>query len=316
MSVELIVGIDIGGTNISVGIVTKNGKLLGHTEFPTVAEQGFENAVNKIVGHITKLIQHTECVLLGIGIGCTGRHNRAEGSLGNVEAFLPGWQGKNITSTFHDKFNVPVTLENDADAAAIGEHIWGTGKGTSRFILVTVGTGIGVGLIIDGQIYRGTEGAHPEIGHHIVDATEGTECWCGSQGCWEGLASSGAMTDWWHKHCCRNVQDVQPMDASQICRAANMGDKCAIEAVNRQGFYLGLGISNLMTLFAPDMIVLGGGLMRSVNLFMDNIQKAIEINCMLVPHHNIKVLPARFGTEAVLVGAASTCLLKKKIAKQ
>ena len=305
--IDVIAGVDIGGTNISVGIITKTGELLGHNEFPTVPEQGFESAVNKIADHITGLVQSNDYVLLGIGIGCTGRHNRVDGSLGNVEEFLPGWQGKNITSTFHDKFNVPVTLENDADAAAIGEHTWGIGQGTSRFLLVTVGTGIGVGLIIDSQLYRGTEGAHPEIGHHIVDSSEGTVCWCGSQGCWEGLASSGAMTEWWINNC-SDVQNIKSMNAYEICRAANMGDKCAIEAVNRQGFYLGLGISNLVTLFAPDMIVLGGGLMRSINLFVDNIHKSIEINCMLVPHLNIKVLPAKFGTEAVLVGAASTLL--------
>ena len=133
MSIDVIAGVDIGGTNISVGLITKTGELLGHKEFPTEPAQGFESAVNKIANHITDLIQSDNYVLFGIGIGCTGRHNRTDGSLGNVETFLPGWQGKNITSAFHDKFNVPVTLENDADAAAIGEHIWGTGKGTSRF---------------------------------------------------------------------------------------------------------------------------------------------------------------------------------------
>ena len=307
MSIDVIAGVDIGGTNISVGLITKTGELLGHKEFPTEPAQGFESAVNKIANHITDLIQSDNYVLFGIGIGCTGRHNRTDGSLGNVETFLPGWQGKNITSAFHDKFNVPVSLENDADAAAIGEHTWGIGQGTSRFLLVTVGTGIGVGLTIDGQLYRGAQGAHPEIGHHIIDSSEGTVCWCGSQGCWEGLASSGAMTNWWINNY-SDTQDVKSMNAREICKAAKMGDKYAIEAVNRQGFYLGLGLSNLMTLFAPDMIALGGGLMRSLDLFMDNIQKSIEINCTLVPHHNTKVLPARFGTEAVLVGAASTLL--------
>ena len=115
------------------------------------------------------------------------------------------------------------------------------------------------------------------------------------------------MTNWWINNY-SDTQDVKSINAREICKAAKMGDKYAIEAVNRQGFYLGLGLSNLMTLFSPDMIALGGGLMRSLDLFMDNIQKSIEINCTLVPHHNTKVLPARFGTEAVLVGAASTLL--------
>ncbi len=136
--------------------------------------------------------------LTGIGIGSTGPVDPMRGEFGDVD-FLPGWRGKSPVKDLAQIFNVRVALENDGDAAALAEAGWGAGRNRSRLIYVTVGTGIGGGIIFDGQLYRGVDGAHPEVGHHVVDPA-GPQCSCGFHGCWESLAAGPAMVAWIEKH--------------------------------------------------------------------------------------------------------------------
>jgi len=199
-------------------------------------------------------------------------------------------------------FHVSVAMENDADAAALGEAGWGAGKSKSRLVYVTVGTGIGAGIILDGEVYRGTAGAHPEIGHHLVDLS-GPRCLCGFTGCWESLAAGPAMVEWLN----RNAPPEYPrtdLTAKKICQLAQEGDAWALRAIEHESRYLGLGLANLVTMFVPDIIVLGGSVMNSAALFLDGIRAVIVSSCRFVPSEKTELALASLGEHANLIGAA------------
>jgi glucokinase len=200
-------------------------------------------------------------------------------------------------------FHVNAAMENDADAAALGEAEWGAGKNRKRLIYVTVGTGIGVGFIVDGRVYRGVDHSHPEIGHHVVDPS-GPLCMCGFHGCWESLAAGPAMTAWMRQEAPANYADAADLSARRICELARTGDGLARRAVERETYYLGLGLANVVTMFAPDAIVLGGSVMKSADLFLDGIRKTIQQSCRFVPFEKAEISVASLGEDANLIGAA------------
>ena len=157
---------------------------------------------------------------------------------------------------------------------------------------MTISTGIGGGMVFDGSLYRGVEGAHPEIGHHVIDPS-GPKCFCGAHGCWESLAGGPAL-----------AARAGLSSALAVCRAAEQGDAVARLAVEQEAYYLGLGFGNLITLFTPDVIALGGGVMHSRHLFLDKILQTIQENCGLVPYEKTRLVPAQLGGDAGLAGAA------------
>jgi glucokinase len=299
MNLESWIGaVDIGGTKISVGVVDQSGNLLAKSEMPTHAERGPQDAVKRIKAALLEVLQRSGGSLVGIGIGCTGPVYPITGEIGRLD-FLLGWEGYNLVHELSSTFNLPVAMENDADAAALGEYHWGAGKNASRMLYVTVSTGIGTGLVIDGKIYRGVNGAHPEMGHHIIDPG-GPLCSCGGHGCWESLASGPAMVQW--------MNDPDFTSALDICRAAEQKNARAMEAVERTGHYLGIGLANMVTLFVPDVIVLGGGVMKSRHLFWNQIHTTISTVCGYVPFEDVRIVPAYFGYQAGLIGAACVWL--------
>jgi glucokinase len=248
-------------------------------------------------------VSHEAAVdISGIGIGCTGPVDPSTGIIGQV-SFLPGWEGANVVEGLSQEFGVPTALENDADATALAEASWGWGRGKTQFICVTVGTGIGGGVMLDGRLYRGVDGSHPEIGHHVLDPS-GPRCFCGAYGCWESLASGPAMVNWLRANTPSRSARAANMTAAEICRLAERGDYLARQAVIREAYYLGLGLANLITLFTPDAIALGGGLMESAHLFLDDARRVIARNCGLVPFGKTQIGVASLGPDTGLIGAA------------
>jgi glucokinase len=294
----MIGAVDIGGTKIAVGMVDENGQVLARLECPTEARKGLADGLNRIVALLRRTADEAGGTLQGIGIGCTGPVHPDLGTIGNVE-FLPGWEGANLVEELSRIFGVPAAIENDADAAALGEWAWGAGRGTRQFLLVTIGTGIGAGLVLNGHLYRGVDGSHPEIGHHVIDP-DGPACFCGAHGCWESLASGPAMEAWAAAH----HPQGKRLAARQLCIAAEEGDKLAQEAVHRTAYYLGIGLANLVTLFTPEVIALGGGLLQSYHLFQPVIEETIRTSCGLVPHQKVRLVPSALGAQTGLVGAA------------
>ncbi len=298
----MIGAVDIGGSKIAVGMVDDAGMVLSKLESPTDAHRGYSNGLERIVGMLRETARDAGVEISGIGIGSTGMVYPSTGAFGDVD-FLPGWQGNNPVKDLARVFNVTVALENDADASALGEASWGIGKGKSRLVYVTVGTGIGGGIIFDGQLYRGADMAHPEIGHHVVDPS-GPLCSCGFRGCWESLATGPAMAAWFNANAAGDRRSPENLSAAQICQLAKCGDGLATRAVEREAYYLGLGLANLVNLFVPDVIVLGGSMMNSAALFLDGVRKVISQGCRFVPCEKTELTLASLGEDANLIGAA------------
>lgn len=294
----MIGGVDIGGTKIAAGMVDAEGHVLASRECPTRPDAGLQAGLDSIIQMLRETASQAGGRLEGIGIGCTGPVHPQPGTIGKVE-FLPGWEGANLVEELSQVFGVPAAIENDADAAALGEWAWGIGRGTRSFVLVTVGTGIGVSLVIDGHLYRGVDGSHPEIGHHVIDP-QGPACFCGAHGCWESLASGPAMERWAKAH---HPQGTL-RSARQLCAAVAEGDRLAGEAVERTARYLALGLANLVTIFSPEMIALGGGLLQSFALFQPEIERTVHSNCGLVPNEQVKIVRTALSSHSGVVGAA------------
>lgn len=293
----MIGAIDIGGTKIAVGIVNENGRILRSMECPTDAKAGFSNAIARMSSMLRQTAREAGEEITGIGIGSTGPVDPETGLIGNVE-YLPGWQGENLLTALAHEFDVRVAIENDADAAALGEAFWGAGRGKRHVLYVTISTGIGAGIIIDGKLYRGVNGSHPELGHHVIDA-DGPLCYCGARGCWEKLASGTAIAEWYNEQ-----SSSEPVTAKRIFELAAEGNALAVQSVDREAFYIGVGVANLATLFSPETIILGGSVMGSAAMLMDGIRKMIRQNCAFVPHERIEVRVASLGPYTPLIGAA------------
>jgi glucokinase len=296
----MIGAVDIGGTKIAAGIVDSEGKVLARVETPTELARAYPDGLRHMIRMLREAARQANIGLSGIGIGSTGWVYPFTGEFGDVD-FLPGWKGCNPVGDLAREFGVRVALENDGDAAALGEAAWGAGKGKLRLIYVTVGTGIGGGIILDGQLYRGVDRAHPEVGHHVIDAF-GPECTCGFRGCWEALATGPAMAAWFNANAQATSRHPENLTAKQIFELAKQGHLLAQEAVAREALYLGLGLANLINLFVPERIVMGGSIMKSMSL--EDIRKVFAKGCRFVPFEKTELALASLGEDANLIGAA------------
>jgi len=300
--VRILGAVDIGGTKIAAAAVTEAGVILHRMERPTAPAEGFPAAMRRTVEMLRELERLAGARYSGIGVACPGPLDPFRGIVGDVGT-LPTWQDGNLVEALGSEFAIPVVVENDADAAALAEAEWGSGRGSASFMYVTISTGIGAGLLVAGKLYRGVDGAHPEIGHMVLDAS-GPRCYCGAPGCWEVLAAGPAMTAWMR----RERPESGDLSAGEICDLARRGDGLARRAVEREGYYIGLGLANLVTMFTPETIALGGGVMRSADLFMDRIHQVVREFATQVPAAKTRLVMASMGPDTGLAGAARAWL--------
>jgi glucokinase len=298
----MVGAVDIGGTKVAVGVVDDRGKVLLASQSPTGFDCDYPRGLDIIACMLKDLTKTLGVEISGIGVGSTGPVEPFTGEFGEVD-FLPQWRGKNLVKDLGRIFKLRVALENDADAGALAEAGWGAGKDKARLIYVTVGTGIGGGIILDRKLYRGVQGAHPEIGHQVLDPS-GPLCSCGFRGCWESLAAGPAMSAWLAGAAPADYPHRLGLTAKRICQLASEGDEFARSAVSREARYLGLGLANLINLFTPDAIVLSGSVMKSSGLFLDGIHETVRQGCRFVPSQKTELLLASLGENANLIGAA------------
>ena len=288
---------DVGGTKIAVAAVREDGTILNRIESSTDPESGFKSASDRIKGMLRQ-VTPPGTAFDGIGIACPGPLDPLTGLFGDVGT-LPGWKDENLAVEMRKEFDVPVAIENDADAAALAEMNWGAAKRSGNFIYITISTGIGGGIILSDRLYRGVDACHPELGHQVIDPS-GPLCYCGARGCWESLASGIAMESW--------MLEQNPgagrIPAVTICKNAALGVPLALKAVEREAYYLGLGLANLITLFAPATIALGGGVMKSSSLFLDGALRIVRKICTQVPVEKTNITLASLGNDVGVLGAA------------
>jgi glucokinase len=256
-----------------------------------------------LIGAVLKEAALPRTALSAIGIGCSGPVDPIAGTIDNPYT-LPTWDGVNIVKPLRASYGVPVALENDADAAAMGEVWLGAGQGGRIVVMVTVGTGIGGGIIMDGRIYRGVDGTHPEIGHHCIDLS-GPECYCGVRGCWEALASGPALAASARER--MPERSPESITGATVVADARGGNPIAREIVSQAAQATAMGVFNLMNLYAPDIVVLGGGVMEAFDLFEPTIRSVVARNTM-APVAKIAIRQARLGNDAGLIGAARIAL--------
>jgi glucokinase len=299
---RIIGAVDIGGTKIAAGGVREDGTIIHRCECPTEPARGFLDAVERITQMLRMVEERSSTRLDGIGIACPGPLDPTTGILGEVGT-LPGWRDGNLCHELQRHFGVSIAVENDADAAVLAEFAWGTARGTESFIYLTLSTGIGGGIILRRKLYRGVDGSHPELGHQVIDPS-GPLCYCSAHGCWESLASGSALSKWMHTQ----APGRPLLSSAEVCELARQGDELALSSVKRLGYYLGLGLANIVTLFSPEAIALGGGLMKSGALFLDDALNTMREICTQVPVEKTKITPASLGGDVGLLGAAQSWL--------
>jgi glucokinase len=295
-----LLGIDLGGTNIKVALVEANGvtfRTVSASEYPAEADLGPEHvARNLIEAGRAQLARSGE--IRSIGLGVPGLFDEATGA---IELFpnLPGnWAGFPLGATVEEALGTEITMINDARAFTLAEGTLGAGAGFRIVACVTLGTGIGGGIMIDGRIHRGAFGVAGEIGHQVIDP-DGPRCGCGNQGCVEALARADVLTDLAGKE-----------TAEEVYRAAAGGDRRSLAAVEQVARAVGIGLANVVTLIGPDRIVIGGGIVDAGASVLDPIRRAIRERVTLVPANEIDVVPALLGKWAGAHGAALAARLR------
>jgi glucokinase len=213
-----------------------------------------------------------------------------------------------LTAALTAELNRPAILENDANAAAIGEMWQGAGRGRRTIVCVTLGTGVGGGIILDGKLWRGVNDSAAEIGHMCVDPFGGVACMCGSRGCLEVYASATAIVRMTRearpRHPNSVLQAKQDLTSEKIYRAGLAGDELALEVFRRMGVYLGIGLANLINILNPEMIVIGGGVVNGWDLFAKHMNREVAERAFPLPAAEVKIVPAKCGDDAGLLGAA------------
>jgi glucokinase len=240
--------------------------------------------------------------LAGIGIGCAGPVNPRRGLINNAYT-LGGWKGCDIVTPLGERFKIPVYLENDADAAAVGECLHGAGRGFDPVLMLTFGTGVGGGVVIRGEIYRGVDGEHPDLGH-VAALPDGPSCYCGAKGCLESLASGTAIGE--------AGRAAGFADARTVFAAAREGDAKAREIVDRAVRATVQAVWTCLHTFLPQRIVLGGGIMEDqFELFLQALRPPLEAATM-VPRGAVRVVRAALGNDAGIVGAAGVAFRRAR----
>lgn len=291
-------GIDIGGTKIAVGVCDAAGSILAQRQFPTEAAAGFDRAIERMAAAIRECLAESGrnvADLAGIGIGCAGPVDPRRGTIDNPYT-LPTWDGVDIVTPLGERFGgIAVRLENDADAALVGEAACGAGRGCERLVMLTFGTGVGSGVLLGGQVYRGARDVHPELGHLPITA-DGPDCYCGLRGCFESLASGSAIADAATKAGFR--------DAAHVFQATDAGDPKARGIVDRALDAVFRGVWTVQHTFVPERIILGGGVIdHQFARFAEAAERGVS-QAVLNPQGATQVVQAELGNRAGLIGAA------------
>ena len=294
-------GIDIGGTKIAVGAVDAAGAVRARRTIATDVEAGFDAALARLGRAIDETLAETggdAAMLAGIGLGCPGPFDEAGGRIENSYT-LPGWEGHDIVSPLAGRYEMPVRLVNDADAALLGEALAGAARGARVAVMLTIGTGIGGAALVDGALLRGAAGGHPEIGHLLVDPA-GPACYCGGRGCVEALAAGPALA--------RAGAAFGYPNAEAVFAASASGAAPARAIVARSTDAVEAAVWSLIHCFLPEALVFGGGIgERHFALYRAAAERAVA-RAVLAPKGAVRVVKAALGNDAGMVGAAALML--------
>jgi glucokinase len=307
---EFVFAADLGGTHLRVGTVDRNGKICCRQMQPTPQAEKPNEIVRALIDAVHECARKSEAqggVLSAVSVVVPGTVNVADGVVVKAPN-VPCLDGFRLAAALESELEWPVILENDANAAAIGEMWRGAGQGYCTLICVTLGTGVGGGIILDGKLWRGADGSGGEIGHIGVDPFAGVACTCGSRGCLEVYASATAIVRMTREARPRYpnsiLHNTEDLTSAKIYQAGREGDELAIEVFRRMGVYLGIGLASLINVLNPEIVVIGGGLSNGWELFEKHMHQQVIERAFPIPARRVKIVRAQCGDDAGLLGAA------------
>jgi glucokinase len=315
---NLILSIDLGGTKILTAVTNSQGKMLSRDHSITPALKGYEAVIQSILESAHRALDQADVAIekiTAIGVGAPGLSNPETGIL-FTSPNLPGWRDVPLRDIVQERLAKKTFVINDANAAALGEFYFGAARGARNFIYITLSTGIGGGIVIDGKIYSGAIGAAGEVGHMTID-DKGPICNCGNRGCWEMLGSGTALAREARHRIKEGVAtsilgyvegDVEKVTAQVIYNAAEQGDSFAKELITRTGYYVGVGLANLINIFNPELIVIGGGLSNIGDMLLKPAFKVAGERAYKEAFQAVRFASAELGRNSGVLGAAAFAL--------
>ncbi|RKU31412.1 transcriptional regulator [Candidatus Poribacteria bacterium] len=302
---DYVVGIDIGGTKLATVVADKNGRILNKIRKPTQSDKGPEFAIQTLFEMIYQTIKDAELDkkdISGIGVSCGGPLDTQTGIVYSPPN-LPGWDAFPLKDRLESEFHINTVIENDANASALAEYRFGGGKGYNIVLYMTMSTGIGGGIVINGEIYHGANDSAGEVGHQIL-LPNGPQCGCGKRGCLEALCSGPAIARRAKQAVENNPDslilsiandDINSIKSEHVLEAARHGDKIALKLIDVTAYYMGWGIANLVNIINPDIVLLGTIAIAAGDLLIDPICKTVEDLAMTRPAEIVTIKPAELG---------------------
>jgi len=316
-----VLAIDMGGTKVITAIISGEGQVVARDYHLTLADEGVQAVINKVFSAVDHLLDTTDMSLSqlhGISIAAAGAIDTRRGLI-TSSPNLPGWCDISLRDMVREKYGVNTFLVNDASAAALGEHRFGAEKGVTNLIYITVSTGIGGGIIINGKLYCGSCGSAGEVGHMTIDVN-GPKCECGNVGCWETLASGTAVA----KEAIRRLNNgersslteivggkIESITAETVGVAAQRGDSLALDVMTEAATYLGVGLVNLVNIFNPELIIIGGGMAKLGDFLLAPARQVVRERAFQLPAQAVRIVPAELGDNAGVLGAAAFAFQEK-----
>lgn len=296
-----VIAIDIGGTEIKYGLVSLRGEVIFSSSLLTEASKGVEQLLEKIFKIVEELKNEK---VLGIAVSATGQIDGTIGKVVGGTNLIPGWIGTNLVEILEERYKIPAVLENDVNCAALGEMWMGAAKGKENFLCLTIGTGIGGGIVLNGELLRGENSVAAEFGH-IQIVKNGIQCECGKKGCYQGYASTTALLR------LSKEKTGKKLNGKEIFDEVHKNSMEYKEIVDEWADYFTDGLATLVYIFNPSLIVIGGGVSKQGEFLKSIFEKSLEKKVMKNYLDILEIKMAERGNDAGMLGA--TYLLLKKI---
>jgi glucokinase len=308
------VGVDVGGTKVAAGLVNEDGEISTQVRVAMASESTSQRGLDSVLSAITHVIPHDAEDIAGIGICAPGPLDPQTGVILNPPN-IPCWRNFPLAAAVRKQYSLPVKVDNDANAAALAEVRWGVGRGYHNVFYVTIGTGIGSGIVFDGKIYHGRTGAAGEGGHMSIDH-RGPVCSCGKPGCIEIFASGTAIAQRARSEIEQGAKssmlemahgDIEGIIGSIVGKAADLEDGLAKKIVTEATEMLALWLSNIVDLLDPEVIVIGGGAAAAYLPFFPDMHKKLAELALNPRAHEVKLVSAHYGADSGIAGGAALC---------
>ena len=313
-----VVGVDVGGTKVAAGLVDNNGEIRQHTKIPMSAKGKPAEGLGAVLSAVSAVLDNSDVktAVSGIGICSPGPLDPKSGVIINPPN-LPCWRNYPLAAEVSRIYRVPVKVDNDANAAALAETLWGAGRGYKNVFFTIIGTGIGTGIVFDGQIYHGRTGAAGEGGHMSIDY-RGPRCGCGKPGCIEALAAGPAIARRSRAKVADNHSrgstilhlaggNIGQVTSEIVGQAYAAGDALAKEILQETVELLTVWLGNIVDLLDPDVMIMGGGVSSMLRPFFEQIREDLPSCCINPRCQEIPLLAARYGADAGIAGGAALC---------